>query len=213
MRTTRAVGLRARDPSSNHRLRRRPGGRGLLHVKQHELEGRVDALSESQRNLVESARRDSVTHVDARAFLVDALEKEFERSRRGAHDFSLLFIDVDGFKAVNDTYGHAAGDAVLRRVVESIQASIRPIDIVGRFGGDEFLVGLSRASAKVARRIAERVCASVLVSTRPGEEPVTVSVGCCTLALGDESLSELIQRADHAMYDAKARGRNQVRCA
>jgi diguanylate cyclase (GGDEF)-like protein len=171
------------------------------------LEGRVDELTESQRHIVAVSRRDSVTQIDTRAFLLNALEEEVVRSRGGLQDFSLLFIDVDHFKAVNDAYGHAVGDDVLRSIVLLVKRSLRPADIVGRYGGDEFLVGLLQADQDVAMRIADRVCASAASATT-GHAP-TLSVGCATLAPGD-SLADLIRRADAAMYTAKATGRNRV---
>jgi diguanylate cyclase (GGDEF)-like protein len=171
------------------------------------LEGKVDELSESQRSIVATSRRDSVTQIDSRTFLLDALERELAISLSSRRDFSLLFIDVDHFKAVNDAHGHAAGDEVLRSLVLLVKRSLRPADIVGRYGGDEFLVGLLRADQAVARGIADRVCASAASATT--QQAPTLSVGCATLASGD-GLADLIRRADTAMYAAKATGRNRA---
>jgi diguanylate cyclase len=158
--------------------------------------------------LLEVARRDSLTQIESRGSLLELLDRELSRARRAGDAFSLLFIDVDHFKAVNDAYGHAAGDEMLRNLVEMVQRSLRPGDIVGRYGGDEFLVGLVRTGEDTARGIAERVCKTAIASTHGGK-PLTVSIGCATLTR-DDSLADLIGRADSAMYEAKANGRNRV---
>jgi diguanylate cyclase len=181
-----------------------------LRLRQRGFDRRVDTLSESQRVLVQVSRRDSVTQIDARAPLLERLQHELDRSRRVSQAFSLLFIDLDHFKTVNDAHGHAAGDGVLRNVVEVMKCSLRPADIVGRYGGDEFLVGLVQADPATAMLIADRICRSVKACSN-GSGPITVSIGCSTRTV-DETLVDLIRRADGAMYTAKARGRNQA-CA
>jgi diguanylate cyclase len=179
-----------------------------LRARQRWYEGRVDELSESHRLFIKHSRRDSVTQIDCRPFVLDALRAEFDRSRHAGQDFSLLFIDVDHFKAVNDSLGHAAGDDVLRRVVEIIQDSVRPLDIVGRYGGDEFLVGLVCADVGMAKLIADRLCDSVR-AWPPGGGQVTVSIGICART-NEAALGDLIRRADAAMYAAKRNGRNRA---
>jgi len=165
----------------------------------------------AEQKKVAVARRDSVTHIDVRAFLVDLLRKELARSRRFSHPFSLLFIDIDHFKHVNDTHGHATGDAVLREVAETIRDAVRPEDIVGRYGGDEFVVGLVHADEMLARAIAERIRVGVAAACAGDDgAPVTVSIGCASRGGPDEQLDELLRRADDAMYAAKAGGRNRV---
>lgn len=181
------------------------------HFRVHErwLEGRVDELCESQRQLVSTSRRDSLTQIDCRAFLLEALQDEFARSQRLQQDFSLLFIDVDQFKGINDAFGHAAGDAVLVTAAATIQRSVRPHDMVGRYGGDEFLVGLVQTDAATAEQVALRVCRMVREAPAGPAGLVTVSIGCCS-RVGEEALTDLVQSADRAMYAAKARGKNQV---
>ncbi len=176
--------------------------------QQRSFDRRVDVISKSQHLLAAVSRRDSLTQIDCRGFVIEALEHEVDGSRSDGQPFSLLFIDVDDLKAVNDTYGHAAGDDVLRHVVEVVKGSLRPGDIVGRYGGDEFLVGLVRADLATARFIADRVRRSVAAASN-GSKRTTVSIGCCTRTV-DETLVDLIHRTDTAMYSAKARGRNQV---
>ena len=102
-------------------------GEGFLRAESHHLERKLEELSESQRRALEGSRRDGLTQVDSRTFLLQALEAEVDRSRRERLELSLLFIDIDHFKAVNDTYGHAAGDEVLRDVVEVLKARSGPV--------------------------------------------------------------------------------------
>jgi diguanylate cyclase (GGDEF)-like protein len=181
-----------------------------IRVGTRSLERRVDRLAESQRVLVQTSRRDSVTQIDSRAFLLATLQEGLDRAEMTGEPFSLLFIDLDHFKAINDAHGHAAGDDVLRKVVEVVKAALRPADIVGRYGGDEFLVGLVGADPATAMHVADRVCVSVRKSST-GTGPIAVSIGCSTRK-PHEGLVALIGRADSALYAAKARGRNQV-CA
>jgi len=179
-----------------------------LRAVDHRLERELDLLSESQRRMLAVSRRDDLTQVDSRAFLLETLEDEIDRTRRAGDEFSVLFIDVDNFKAVNDTYGHATGDEVLRGIVDVIKRSLRPGDIVGRYGGDEFVVGLVQTGPTKAAWIADRVCRRVTSYAGTGTA-ITVSIGCATLTPGDD-VGHLIHRADGAMYTAKAAGRNRV---
>ena len=179
-----------------------------LRADDHRVERTLQDLTESQRRILAVSRRDDLTQVDSRAFLLETLEEEIDRSRRAGDEFSLLFIDVDNFKAVNDTYGHATGDEVLRGIVDVIKRSLRPGDIVGRYGGDEFIVGLLQTGQTKAAWIADRVCRRVTSYAGTGTA-VTVSIGCASLTPGDD-VGHLIHRADGAMYAAKAAGRNRV---
>lgn len=121
---------------------------------------------------------------------------------------SILMIDVDHFKEVNDRYGHLTGDDVLRRVGRVLQAQVRPADQVYRYGGEEFCAVLRNASFAEARRVADRLCAAVALTRMPTDRPVTVSVG---MAAGPSSqLETILRRADSALYDAKRSGRNRV---
>jgi diguanylate cyclase (GGDEF)-like protein len=125
-------------------------------------------------------------------------------------------LDVDRFKKVNDREGHLVGDAVLRQVAQRLQLALRPSDVVGRYGGEEFVVGLVEADAAAALAVAERI------RRRVGEEPcgvagsgvsVTVSLGVAERAAGEEDLTALLSRADAALYRAKRGGRDRVSVA
>ena len=172
----------------------------------------IDAEVENERELERRARFDDLTGVLKRGGALDRLNEVGRGARRPGDETAVLFIDVDEFKHVNDTWGHAAGDAVLLALTRRIKDSIRGGDAVARMGGDEFLVILEGVhdvdeAATVAEKI--RVAGSRPVPTRDGEVTVSVSVGV-TLAVPSESADALIARADEAMYEAKARGRNVV---
>jgi diguanylate cyclase (GGDEF)-like protein len=169
-------------------------------------------LAETQRKFVAEVRRDAVTQLDSRAFLLEMLDRELSRSGRFGHPFSILFIDVDHFKRVNDTLGHAGGDAALLRVAHIIRAAVRPADIVGRYGGDEILVGVVEADLETARGIAERIRRDVAAAWCKSDDGVrvTVSVGCASRVSDGEGLDELVAHADAAMYAAKAAGRDRI---
>ncbi len=150
-----------------------------------------------------------------RAFHVFA-ERAHARARRHGEGLALLLVDVDHFKRINDTYGHAVGDEVLRELVRQTQETIRKIDYCARLGGEEFAVLLPEASPATARAVAERLRAALdrtLVRT-PSSAPVayTVSIGVAMLE-PDETLDALTARADAALYAAKSAGRNTVRYA
>lgn len=161
-----------------------------------------------------STFRDALTGLATRAWLEARLEWATARARREGYRFALLFIDVDDFKRVNDGWGHLAGDAVLRAVAARLAASVRPTDLVARYGGDEFValvgdVGQEWEAVEVARRISRALRVSVAVDGSDGPcITVTASMGA---ALGSGRFgngAELVQRADQAMYRAKAMGRN-----
>jgi diguanylate cyclase (GGDEF)-like protein len=168
-------------------------------------------------SLVEEAQRAATTDpltglMNRRAFLY-ALELERARSVRHAYALSLLLLDVDHFKLINDKRGHAAGDTVLSALARLLQHQARKVDIVGRWGGEEFVVALSGAEDAGAQMAAERIRAAVqgmVVEDENGQEVrVTISIGACSMIAG-ESAEQLLDRADQAMYQAKAGGRNRV---
>jgi diguanylate cyclase (GGDEF)-like protein len=171
-------------------------------------------LRRENRVLAERALRDPLTRVANRAALEDALRTELRRSLRYGLAFSVLFVDVDHFKRVNDTFGHAAGDRVLRDVAEAGQRGLRPGDVFGRYGGEEFLVGLAFAPLRAALRTAERLRRDVERLRFDGDAAgarVTISVGVATMLPGSpEPLAQLVDHADRAMFQAKASGRNAV---
>ena len=172
--------------------------------------GLVAWMSRLRERLVEAyrlARLDSLTGLPNRQALVEALEAELSRTRRLGRPFSVALLDCDGFKGINDRYGHLAGDEVLRRIGLGLRQHTRPYDCVGRLGGDEFLLVLSEVDSENAVLIAERLRHFV-----EREYPeLTFSLGVVTFRTADFDWDECIQQADDAMYAAKRRGPDQTR--
>jgi diguanylate cyclase (GGDEF)-like protein len=141
-------------------------------------------------------------------------EDEIERSRRYEHPISVLMIDIDHFKSINDTYGHSVGDQVLCAIAKRMVSGLRKSDIAGRYGGEEFAMVLpetdvASAASIVAERMREAVCGRP-VDTAEGPLQVTVSIGVAGVELGKENLLDALTRADHGLYAAKRGGRNRV---
>jgi|APLak6261703504_1056268.scaffolds.fasta_scaffold02490_2 diguanylate cyclase (GGDEF)-like protein len=157
------------------------------------------------------ASHDSLTGALTRRALIDACERELERCQRKNHVMSLLMMDLDHFKSVNDSYGHLAGDHVLVEFVIHVTAMLRRPDRFGRFGGEEFIALLPETSLEDARIVAERIRARIADA---GVQPwCTVSIGAATSSADDATVDALLARADAALYQAKAAGRNCVRTA
>jgi two-component system cell cycle response regulator len=167
--------------------------------------------------LVEETRRmaaiDVLTNVMTRRAFSSAMEIELSRSVRHGYPFSLLLLDVDHFKNVNDQHGHAAGDRVLSSVGELLRKKLRLADLITRWGGEEFVVGCTSTPADGALVTAERLRVAIeklgVMNDHGNRIPVTASIGCATWRVG-ESIASLVDRADRAMYRAKTTGRNRV---
>ncbi len=136
----------------------------------------------------------------------EAVAQELERSRRQGRDLSLLAMDLDHFKSINDTYGHQAGDRVLIEFVADVKTLLRRHDQLGRFGGEEFVVLLPETNPDTALAIAERI--RVMMATR--KSGCTVSIGVTSRLNDSDTVDALLARADAAMYRAKSNGRNRV---
>jgi len=167
-------------------------------------------LAESNRRLEDAfariqqiAIRDELTGTYNRRFLMEALARELARAGRLHGGFSVCVMDIDHFKAVNDTLGHAAGDEVLKQVAAIAGRGLRGVDLFGRHGGEEFLLVLPDTDRAGAQAVAERIRAAVAAETR-----VTVTIGVAQYARGD--VATVLARADQALYRGKAAGRNQV---
>ena len=170
--------------------------------------------------LEQMASTDPLTRTFNRRVFLRWCERERERNNEKGTPFSVLMIDFDHFKSINDTYGHHTGDEVLVSAVEHMQNAIRGIDVLGRWGGEEFAVLLPGATADAASLVAERLRANVArmrlpetpETARAVEHPVrmTVSVGVGTYIAADDTVQQLLKRADAALYEAKAGGRNRV---
>jgi diguanylate cyclase (GGDEF)-like protein len=168
-------------------------------------------------NLGSAAHTDPMTLIYNKGYLLEALEAEFKRAKALHTDFSVLFFDLDHFKKVNDTYGHDAGDFVLKEFTALIRTGhLRPKDVFARYGGEEFVVLLANTGAKDAVALAERMRAAVESHAFIYEGkrlPITTSMGVAELTSTIESPSTLLKAADKALYAAKQGGRNRVAMA
>jgi len=164
------------------------------------------------QDALQQAYRDPLTGAGNRILLNDSLNREMELSRRFGYDLSILMLDLDHFKSINDGFGHMVGDEVLKAIVKQIKTCIRQTDICFRYGGEEFVVLLNNANIANARLIAERIRMTVselTIETDKGPLQATVSTGLAMLKEGD-NINELLNRADKALYQAKHSGRNKV---
>ena len=184
-----------------------------LHRRQRDLQRVVDSrtaeLLEANRRLELISTTDRLTGAYNRLFLDNSLTGEYERSRRTERPFSVIIIDMDKFKSVNDQYGHLVGDKVLVHLVEVLTANKRKTDILGRWGGEEFLVICPETPQQGAAEMAEALRQAVEGSLFPEVGQKTISIGVATLR-GAECVDDLIGRADAALYSAKNGGRNKV---
>ncbi len=165
------------------------------------------------RETQELAVTDGLTKLYLRRPLLERLDAEVARAFSGNSPFSLLMIDIDHFKSVNDTFGHPAGDKVLRSVASIIKANVRDVDMCGRYGGEEFIVLLPETPKEGSLIVAERIrlaVATQLFDLRGEQRSVTVSVGCASLPGDARDAREMIARADEALYFSKENGRNKV---
>ena len=174
-----------------------------------------DRLRANYIHSVNAAVTDALTGMYNRRYLESHFERVIARISGGEKPVSLMVLDIDHFKVVNDTHGHDAGDEVLQGVAKRILSNLRGFDTAVRYGGEEFVVLLPDAPASAAIAAAERLCNSISakpmpVSTLPGGLPLTVSIGLATAIAGQESLEHLVKRADIALYEAKNAGRNRV---
>lgn len=178
-----------------------------LRAMQRELQAKVEALDRLSRH-------DELTGLLNRRALLETLERELALARRFGSPLSLLVIDVDHFKSINDGHGHAMGDAVLRRLAETLGQRARRIDVLGRLGGEEFVIVMPQTTPRGALVLAEaaRHCVETMEVAGLGRR-VTISGGVACLDGRQGSAAALIDAADKALYRAKQLGRNRVLCA
>jgi diguanylate cyclase (GGDEF)-like protein len=194
--------------------------RRFSEAEQTRLEIMIGALIYPLRNALrytsamQMALLDPLTRLGNRAALDNALHRELQFAERHKHELSLLMIDVDHFKLINDQFGHARGDEVLQAIAHTIAHVCRESDISFRFGGEEFVVLLRKTNAAGAGTIAERVrleVSKISLSQNGKNIQPTISIGISTRAIGQkEHIDQLFERADKALYEAKQAGRNCV---
>ncbi len=165
------------------------------------------------QRLQELAITDGLTGVFSRRYSLERLEEEIERSNKFNHKFSAAMLDIDHFKSYNDRYGHLVGDAILKEVSRATKDSIRQIDLIGRYGGEEFLIILTETDKDQAVFAGERIRKSIednVVRVYDEELKITVSIGISTFPDDAKDKDTLIDKADEALYKAKETGRNKV---
>ena len=174
-------------------------------------------LDRAQQRLRILATQDGLTEIPNRQSLMDAFDDAFSRSSEFQIPFSTVFVDVDHFKRINDEYGHAAGDRVLRHLARLLRETIRPADIIGRYGGEEFVMAFLECDEPFAEVVAERLRLRVEGEPFPVDEDgkqciqVTISAGVATWNDTARHAGDLVEWADRAVYEAKQAGRNCVR--
>ena len=185
--------------------------RGILRrAREQLLENRE--LTQNVALFKEKSRMDGLTEIFNKTTFMELLRDEVKRSQILDYSLFLLILDIDDFKKVNDSYGHLAGDAVLRSLSALLKKTLRHSDIIARCGGEEFAVLIpQQGSLARTMRIAEKVCKSIADMAVPNMPRITVSAGCTTYIAG-ETAEQLFERADKALYDAKRSGKNTV-CA
>lgn len=177
-----------------------------MRVHQFEV---ISELNAKNKQLQLLSSQDHLTGLLNRRSFDQVLEREMARSERFGHPLSLLLIDIDDFKGVNDTFGHVHGDEVIKRIASSVKMHVRDVDFVGRLGGDEFVVLLIETDKHYSLQVADRMRIEVSKVVNDSEKSLSISVGHAQYA--GESLSAFLVRADQALYKAKEAGKNKVR--
>jgi len=168
----------------------------------------------ARRALREVAIRDGLTGLFTRGYFLTRLDAEVRRAQRDASPLSVLLLDIDRFKAINDTCGHAIGDAVLQREAVALAGQLRPQDLAAHFGGEEFVALLPGVAGPDATAIADAIRRALdtpdpMLDALASELHVTASIGIASLGPAPDAAEPLLRRADLAMYDAKRNGRNR----
>ncbi len=187
--------------------------RARIHLQ---LKGLRDSLRAKNEILERLVRVDALTAVANRLHLGESLRREFSRGQRHGTPFSLAILDVDHFKAVNDTHGHQVGDKVLREIALRLRKAVRAHDLVARYGGEEFALLLPQTASQEATLVVER-CRRLVAATpfADGDQSlqITVSAGVSSYpSSGAETEDELMRQADQALYEAKRAGRDRLLC-
>ncbi len=186
----------------------------IITLQQEQLDKTQAELQQKQRELERLTRQDGLTGLFNRNTFVELSRRELDRAQRQGSATTILLLDLDHFKRINDTWGHPAGDAVLRHVATLASTTVRSTDLVGRLGGEEFIVLLPNTSAEAGRKLAEKLRQRLEASVIQWEGiriPVTASIGLSSTTVEEKrDFDHLYTEADKALYLAKQRGRNRV---
>jgi diguanylate cyclase (GGDEF)-like protein/PAS domain S-box-containing protein len=178
---------------------------------EQEVADRTADLLAANQELAHAVRKDLMTGLQNRVSANEHLHQEFRRLKRSGVPYAVLFMDIDHFKKINDTYGHETGDHVLKQFADTLVASLRESDFVARFGGEEFLALLPETDVEGALAIAEKIRRGISEQSFPVVERLTVSIGVAIAWAKDANEDDAVRRADAALYQAKHDGRNTVR--
>lgn len=168
----------------------------------------ITSLERSRKKLEDLSIKDSLTSLFNRRYIYRTLKQEINRVKRFNREFTILMIDIDDFKVINDTYGHIKGDEVLKEMSEILLINLRNIDVLGRYGGEEFMVILPETNSNEAYFVAERMRRAI-EKTKIKELQLTISIGVAQYINGEE-YKATIERADKGLYEAKRTGKNKV---
>ncbi len=174
---------------------------------------KIEEMKDMTKTLVEIANYDALTSIANRGYIESQLKQEFSRAKRYRSEFSLLILDIDHFKNVNDDHGHLAGDEVLKQLSETLSEQIRESDLFGRFGGEEFIVILPNASEDETTIVAEKLRLSVeklVITYKSIDINVTISQGVTQYSPDIKDYLQMLHDADLALYHSKKNGRNQT---
>ncbi|MDM8533845.1 diguanylate cyclase [Clostridiaceae bacterium HSG29] len=181
----------------------------VLMISKEKLEVEVKKRLETEKQLIKSNNTDDLTGIYNRKYFNQKIEEAINQTNRYKDENSIVMLDIDYFKKINDIYGHSEGDKVLIKIARKIETLVRKVDTFARWGGDEFIILLSRIDSKEANIIVERIRESVMELDYGKEERITISVGVTTFKEND-SVDSLFTRADKALYKAKETGRNKI---
>jgi diguanylate cyclase (GGDEF)-like protein len=171
----------------------------------------LSTLKHALKQEKELARTDSLTGIANRRYFIELADAEINRAGRYKHPFTVVHIDLDNFKTVNDRFGHSVGDALLRLVVSTIRNNIRATDIVARLGGDEFVILLPETGPEPAGIITDKIQKISLDLMQKHQWPVTLSLGVVTFIQPPSTVDEMLKISDELMYAAKNNGKNTIR--
>ncbi len=170
----------------------------------------ISALRHSLEQERELARTDDLTGLLNRRSFMEIAQQEINRARRFRHPFTVAYMDVDNFKAVNDQHGHSTGDAVLRELSQTIQQNLREIDVIARLGGDEFVILMPETDDAAAETVVQRMHQQLTAVVARGQWPISFSIGVVTWTTPPRTVDFMLKRADDAMYAVKNDGKNRV---
>ncbi len=187
---------------------------GILHILSRQMQGTIDTLRDQADRMTRLAHTDALTGLANRRQLIQQLEREFARARRYRRPLSLLYLDLDGFKEINDRFGHLFGDDLLRGAARSMQSILRATDLLARIGGDEFAVLLPETNLEGAKKVSAKLSRALAAYSRhlgPAVPELTFCAGVAKMRDEDETVDDILARADEAQYLAKETGKAHTR--